>query len=106
MCYVAPEIIVDQSDQEALIPYQHRGSKLENPPGCLLMSRFRPTLFKKSSGQPLYSMAFPTLFHNGKADFFLPQLADCDSSTFIFPIIGIRGVEAIYDFQPMDMAAC
>jgi hypothetical protein len=59
---VVPDLLVDRSERE-LLKRQH-----------LEMPSFRQTPIDENSGQALYTMALPTLFPLGRADFSIPRL--------------------------------
>jgi len=65
---VVPDLLVDQSERELLT------SQLDLQRQHLEMPSFRQTPIDESSGQALFTMALPTLFPLGKADFSIPRL--------------------------------
>ena len=65
---VVPDLLVDRSERELL------ASQLDLQRGHLEMPSFRQTPIDETAGQALFTMAFPTLFPLGKADFSIPRL--------------------------------
>jgi hypothetical protein len=62
------DLLVDRSERELL------ASQLDPQRGHLEMPTFRQTPVDESFGQALFTMALPTLFPLGKADFSIPRL--------------------------------
>jgi hypothetical protein len=64
---VVPNLLVDQSERDILALHLHAQRQ------HLTVPSFRETPINEVRAQLLYSMAYPTLFPHGKADFSLPR---------------------------------